>query len=181
MTPDRESNQNRLLRAARMADVSAIAAIHVSAWQAGYAGIVPDSYLQALSIEQHTDVWRGRIERAAFEVWLLEEHGHVRGWIAYGPPRATSAQPHPAEIYAIYVAPASWSLGIGQSLLCCALERLAAQAYASCYLWVLIANARSRRFYERAGFTADPSAVKSISIGTTALDEIRYHRPLLHP
>jgi ribosomal protein S18 acetylase RimI-like enzyme len=181
MTPDRESIPSRVLRAAGVADADAIASIHVSSWRAGYAGIVPDSYLQALNVAQHTAVWRERIERAAFEVWLIEERGAARGWIAYGPPRGTSAQPHPAEIYAIYVAPPSWSLGIGQALLSCALERLAAQAYASCYLWVLNANERSRRFYERAGFTSDPSSVKSISIGTTALDEIRYHRALVQP
>jgi ribosomal protein S18 acetylase RimI-like enzyme len=66
----------------------------------------------------------------------------------------------------IYVAPACWSRGIGRALLACAVDRLVAQRYASCFLWVLLANARARRFYERAGFSSDPSSVKRITIGT---------------
>jgi putative acetyltransferase len=67
---------------------------------------------------------------------------------------------------------------MGRALLSCAVERLSARGYTSCHLWVLVENVRSRRFYELAGFSAVPSSVKLIDIGTASLPEIRYRRSL---
>jgi hypothetical protein len=44
-------------------------------------------------------------------------------------------------------------------------------------LWVLESNARARRFYARAGFTADGSA-KQEDIAGSPVTEVRYRRPL---
>jgi len=173
-----EVTSNMVLRPATLSDAIDIARIHVTAWQAGYAGIIPKSYLNALNIERHTEIWRTRIEKAESELWLIENGGGTVGWIAFGLPRADDSEPNSAEIYAVYVAPTCWSRGLGRALLSCAIERLAAAGLTSCHLWVLVENARSRRFYELAGFSADLSSIKLIDIGTSSLQEIRYARSL---
>jgi ribosomal protein S18 acetylase RimI-like enzyme len=170
-----------LLRPAKLSDAVDIARIHVAAWQAAYTGIVPDTYLKTLNVERHAEIWRIRLEKAETELWLVDDGGVTVGWIAFGSPRAVNAEPNSAEIYAVYVAPACWSRGIGQKLLACAVQRFEKSGYASCHLWVLVNNVRSRHFYELAGFAAEPSSVTTLTVGTADLQEIRYIRQFGKP
>jgi hypothetical protein len=54
---------------------------------------------------------------------------------------------------------------------------LAAAGFASATLWVLDSNARARRFYELAGWTADGSSKQADVAGAT-VTEVRYRRAL---
>lgn len=166
------------LRPAQLSDAHAIACIHVTAWQVAYRGIVPDSYLSGMQIERYTERWRLRIGKAESEIWLVEIHQAPAGWIAFGPSRDQGARSESAEIYAAYVAPDCWSLGIGQALMRGATARLEGNGYASCHLWVLEQNLRARKFYERAGFTPQRGPGMTVTIGTVPLPQIRYERPL---
>jgi hypothetical protein len=58
-----------------------------------------------------------------------------------------------------------------------ALERLAAAGFAQATLWVLGTNARARRFYEAAGWSAD-GMVRTEDFQGLRLTEVRYRRPL---
>jgi ribosomal protein S18 acetylase RimI-like enzyme len=58
-----------------------------------------------------------------------------------------------------------------------ALDHLAAAGYREATLWVLDTNARARRFYTAAGFSAD-GGTKTDDIGGFVIREIRYRRPL---
>jgi len=80
------------------------------------------------------------------------------------------------EVYALYVTPAWWSTGTGRSLMGAALAALEAEGYQRAVLWVLAANNRARRFYERAGFTTDGES--NILAGLGGVLEVRYARPL---
>lgn len=80
------------------------------------------------------------------------------------------------EVYALYVTPAWWSTGTGRSLMERALAALEADGYQRAVLWVLAANNRARRFYERAGFTTDGES--NILAGLGGVLEVRYARPL---
>lgn len=80
------------------------------------------------------------------------------------------------EVYALYVTPAWWSTGAGRSLMGEALAALEADGYQRAVLWVLAANNRARRFYERAGFTTDGES--NILAGLGGVLEVRYARPL---
>jgi ribosomal protein S18 acetylase RimI-like enzyme len=57
-----------------------------------------------------------------------------------------------------------------------ALGALEADGYQRAVLWVLAANNRARRFYERAGFTTDGES--NILAGLGGVLEVRYARPL---
>ena len=80
------------------------------------------------------------------------------------------------EVYALYVTPAWWSSGTGRSLMGAALTALEADGYQRVVLWVLAANNRARRFYERAGFTTDGES--NILAGLGGVLEVRYARPM---
>jgi ribosomal protein S18 acetylase RimI-like enzyme len=80
------------------------------------------------------------------------------------------------ELYAIYVAPAHWSSGAGRALLTEAVERARSAGFVRMSLWVLEANARARRFYERAGFTATGQRLVSPELGDVA--QVRYQRTI---
>lgn len=84
---------------------------------------------------------------------------------------------HRAEIYAIYVAAALWSTGIGRALWLEASHRIAASGSTTVSLWVLSRNRRAIRFYERAGFVAE-SGRKSLRLGDTELEESRLVRDI---
>ncbi len=80
------------------------------------------------------------------------------------------------EVYAIYVAPAWWSTGVGRGLMSAVLSALTTEAYRRVVLWVLADNARARRFYDRAGFGADGGT--NILTGLGGVLELRYSRDL---
>lgn len=109
------------------------------------------------------------------------------GFASFGPERDATGQPGPApeagppgtapaELYAIYVAPAYWSGQAGWRLLTEVVNSAIAQRYASLSLWVLEANQRARRFYERGGFAVTGESQVMDDLG--GVREIRYWRPL---
>jgi GNAT superfamily N-acetyltransferase len=81
------------------------------------------------------------------------------------------------ELYAIYLDPAIWRLGIGERLQEVALRRLRDEGYGEATLWVLATNAASRAFYEHTGWRHD-GGVSGFEAGAEVLDETRYRRAL---
>lgn len=161
-----------------MADARSIASVHVHTWQAAYRGIVPDPYLESLSVENRETAWREMVTRGASEIWVAEAEGSVAGFVSFGPSRGPGALPSTGELEAIYVLPASWGTGVGAALWRVAQRRLTERHFTSVTLWVLKDNLRAIRFYSAAGFLAQPSTEKEFSRGGKALREIRYVREL---
>lgn len=162
-----------LLRRATADDVSAIATIHVRAWQAAYPGIVPDEFLRSLSIEDRMARWRTILEEAASTVFVAEAPEGVVGWISVGRSRDRDATPTTGELWAIYVAPGHWRHGAGQALWDGAKAHLAASGCSDVTVWVLEDNHPARRFYERMGFAGEPDQTRPIEIGGARLPEVR--------
>jgi GNAT superfamily N-acetyltransferase len=80
------------------------------------------------------------------------------------------------EVYALYVIPDWWSTGTGRSLMSCAVATLSDAGYQRAVLWVLEANDRARRFYEKAGWI--PDGASNVLAGLGRAVEVRYSRPL---
>lgn len=47
-----------IIRKATIKDASAIAHVHVTSWHETYAGIIPDSYLARLDVNQKQAMWK---------------------------------------------------------------------------------------------------------------------------
>jgi ribosomal protein S18 acetylase RimI-like enzyme len=162
------------IRPAQREDATAIARIHVAAWQAAYAGIIDEAYLAALSTAQREAYWAQAIAQGRPGLLLAQDDGGaVTGWIAFGDCRDADAPATRGEVWAIYVDPACWSQGAGQALWQQARERLLEQGKADASLWVLAANQRAIRFYAALGFVPEPASARTITVAGAPIDELR--------
>ncbi|MEU7057781.1 GNAT family N-acetyltransferase [Streptomyces sp. NPDC046197] len=162
-----------------LADCERVAEIRVRGWQTAYAGLMPQSYLDALSVRQDAERRRTFWERGdAYGVNLIAElDGEITGWACHGPYRDGAIRTADAELYALYVHPERWGRGVGRALLTEAVRRCADAGHARMALWVLEENTRARRFYERAGFAAD-GAAESFEVDGVPVPEVRHTKIL---
>ncbi|GAA1854598.1 GNAT family N-acetyltransferase [Asanoa iriomotensis] len=175
------------IRPETLDDTPAVAALHVRAWQSGYAGIIPAEVLAALDPEQRAAQRRTSYGKDVFQTLVTLDGPTVVGFATIGPYRdqqdRTALDPTVGEVLAIYVEPARVGTGVGRALMTRALAELTGAGYQEVRLWVLDANARSRRFYAKAGFAADGErATYTVTLPSSGdpvlLPELRYARRL---
>lgn len=163
-----------IIRRATIHDSHNIAHVHVSAWQEAYRGIVPSTYLDGLSVSDREARWNEFFDCGASEILVADEASDIVGFSAYGATRDDDAADGTGEIYAIYVAPSRWSTGVGHALWAQSRQGLMDLGYSRVTLWVLTANERAIRFYERAGFQLCADSETIIDIGVDSFPEVRY-------
>ncbi|MBR8638797.1 GNAT family N-acetyltransferase [Streptomyces tuirus] len=165
-----------------LADCDRVAEIRVRGWQSAYQCLIPQSYLDGLSVAEDAERRRAHLTRGdGSKVDLVAEdaHGEVVAWACHGPYRDGEVRTSDAELYAIYVHPDHVGQGAGQALLAESVARCSAAGRDRLLLWVLKENSRARRFYERAGFHAD-GAEEPFEVEGVTVPEVRYARPLPH-
>jgi GNAT superfamily N-acetyltransferase len=161
-------------------DTPAVGIVHVRAWQAAYAGVMPDEYLDGLCAEDRADMWRRIIDQPppnGHHV-VIEAAGEIVGFAAHGEERGTVDDPAVGELIAINIDPAHWSHGYGRTLLRHVTAELTAFGYRRAILWVVTENDRARRFYETAGWSFDGTERVDTVQGAT-VNEVRYSRSLI--
>jgi ribosomal protein S18 acetylase RimI-like enzyme len=165
------------------ADVPAVSAIRVRGWQAAYAGIVPQEYLDAMDIAEDAAKRREFLAQARGRVRNLVAvaepavTGHVVGWAAFGPYRGEREGVADGELYALYVRPDLIGTGAGRALTSAVIAASSREGRRRLLLWVLADNARARRFYAAAGFVPDGAEVTE-EIQGVQLRTLRYTREL---
>jgi ribosomal protein S18 acetylase RimI-like enzyme len=145
------------LRRATVADAEAIAAVRVESWQTTYRGMIPDTYLDQMRIEDSFLHWKQILEALPSAgdrvcVYVAESEGHIIGFAS------GMLLPEPklgmrAELTAIYLRPAWQRSGIGRRLLQKVARTLQAQGADNLLVWVISGNAIARNFYEDLGAT----------------------------
>lgn len=142
------------IRGASASDVEAIAAMHLASWWAAYSDIVPDGFLDSISLASRIERWRRALsssESPLTETIVAVGGDIVLGVCSFGP-RRRPASSEIGEIYSLHVGPDSWRQGLGRALLDTSLQRLASRGFAGSVLWVLRDNWNARRFYEARGW-----------------------------
>ncbi|RZU49683.1 RimJ/RimL family protein N-acetyltransferase [Krasilnikovia cinnamomea] len=171
-----------VLRELTDADVDPVAALHVRAWQAGYAGIVPADVLDALDPADFAQRRRALPAPPGARTLVAEDDGVIVGFVSFGPYLVNDTPEFDAaigQVYAIYVEPGRWRGGAGRELITAARAGLTAAGARELRLWVLADNQRARRFYEHAGLSYDGTDDFFTPQGsTTPLAEVRYAAPL---
>ena len=162
------------VRKADVNDVRAIAEVHVRSWQHAYRGLLPQDFLDGLSIERCEAVWSGSLAKGEASVLVAEVNDRVVGFSAFGPCRDVGAQPDDCEVWAIYVAPDHWSSGVGRLLWLESRQAMIAKGANRISLWVMVGNDRAVRFYAAAGFEVEAGSVKAIEVGGVQVHEARY-------
>lgn len=151
--------------------------IHATTWRAGYAGIVPASYLVAMSAERSLARRRERYPDYPVlpqgEELLADQDGVVVGYVSLGRVRDEGMPADLGEIWALYVLPDHQGCGLGSALLTAGVGRLRALGFRAVVLWVLTGNTSARAFYERRGFALD-GGTKSWDRDDWSLPQLRY-------
>jgi L-amino acid N-acyltransferase YncA len=160
------------------ADIDAVAAVHVRAWQSGYAGIIAADYLAGLDPADFARHRRDRTGPPGSQTLVVVDGDVIIGFASFGPyrvDRGAGHNPGIGEVYAIYVDPDRWGAGTGRKLFAAARAGLTAAGYPTLRLWVFEDNLRSRRFYERSGLRPDGERHLFSPHGSTVqLPEVRY-------
>ncbi|AOU97583.1 hypothetical protein BI364_06075 [Acidihalobacter yilgarnensis] len=162
------------LRLAVPSDARDIARVHVESWRVAYRGLVPQTYLDKLSVESREAFWMQTISTEACEVWVAEVDSALVGWIALGASRDDDATFDVGELQAIYLLPEYWAHGIGRALWRVACGRLLERGFSSAVVWVFADNARAIRFYRAAGFTLNSELEDSGDYDGMELKYARY-------
>ncbi|WP_093621956.1 GNAT family N-acetyltransferase [Actinoplanes philippinensis] len=162
-------------------DAAALAMVHVRTWQAAYAGLIPQDYLDSLDPAQREPGWRQWLAglRPPAAILVQAEAGAPPvGFVAIQPSRDPGAdRAVTGEITAIYLLPSHQGTGAGRELMAAATDHLVAAGFRRATLWVLETNTAARRFYEAAGWAPDGASKVDSSWGFP-LDEVRYGRTL---
>lgn len=169
------------VRPARQSDIDSVAELHVSSWREAYVGILPQPYLDALSVDSRRSMWHRIYLETDWPrqgVLVVSEHSaKTSGFAHLAASRDDDADAGVGEVTAIYLRSEAWGRGVGTALITAAVDTMTRAGYASATLWVLDSNARARRFYERNGWALD-SAVKTATIDAVDLLERRYRLAL---
>jgi RimJ/RimL family protein N-acetyltransferase len=143
----------RKIRAATLDDARGIAEVHVAGWRWAYEDLLPVEYLEQLSVDEREDQWRETLSSSAGRAIVAEGRHGIVGFVGFGAAEETDGET--GEVHAIYLLDREAGTGVGRELFARATEALRRSGYRRAVLWVLAANDRSRRFYEKAGWAWD--------------------------
>jgi len=160
------------LRPAADDDLRAIGALHFHSRAAAYSDILSADALAYGSPEVLGEWWmeRWKWERDTHRLTVAVDGDTLAGFTYLGP----CEQDGVAELYAIHADPAYVGTGVGRALMLDALPALAGLGDRA-VLWVLAANQRARRFYERGGWALD-GTTRTGPIGGEPVAQVRYGR-----
>jgi ribosomal protein S18 acetylase RimI-like enzyme len=169
------ANTRVAIRDATTADTEEIATLHLVSWGSAYRDIVPDGFLESITLESRITRWRralSKLESPSTETAVAVSAGAILGVCSSGP-RREPASTDAGEIYALHIGPESRRRGLGRMLLDDALQRFSTRGLSSAVLWVLRDNAGARRFYEAQGwsFTGEDQVEDRSGF---AIPEVRY-------
>ncbi len=142
--------------------------IYALSWKAAYQGIVPQQYLDELSLER----WTPFLQESPYLGFVLKDDEKFIATSSISPARDETMQDW-GEIISLYALPEYFYRGYGKKLLSFVLSELKGKGFEKVYLWVLEENVQARAFYERNGFVFNGDKT-NITIGGKSLVEVRY-------
>lgn len=159
------------IRRAVIEDAKGIARVHVDSWRTTYKGIIPDDFLNNLSYEQRTELWKKNIAKEDNYVVVAENNeGQIVGF-ADAWKRETNLVESSSDLTSIYLLEEYQGQGIGKKLFKELFEHFKQLGYVKIFVEVLEEN-NTRYFYENY----DAKLVKTvqIKIGEKILNELIY-------
>ena len=158
-------------REATVSDCVAVARTHVESWRQSFVGIVPQSFLNKMSIENRSAAFEKRFSEDSYQMYVAEvpERG-VIGFVDFGDPREV-IDTYEAELFAIYLLPEFHRKGIGGRLFNLCVNNLVGNGKSSMYLLALEVSPY-KSFYEKMG--GQVVGRKQIEIESTMYDELVY-------
>ncbi|MEN8834067.1 MAG: GNAT family N-acetyltransferase [Pacificibacter sp.] len=139
-----------MIRAAKPADMEAIAALQIASWRGAYRCLLSDEYLGQPVVDDLRAKWVGMDVSAEDILLVSETDGDVDGFIY------VICSRQPAYIDNLHVTPKRKRSGIGAALMRSAAQQMIDQGVESVYLTVITDNIPAVQFYEKMGGTRGP-------------------------
>ncbi len=141
-----------VIRPATPADAAAIAQVRVDAWRTTYKGMIPDTYLAAMKVEDSTALWQKVLTAGpnATSVFVAVDASGVVGFAA-GHMLAEPRHGLNAELSAVYLVRDAQRAGIGARLVATIAAAQRAHGATGLIVWVIAGNKPARAFYEKLG------------------------------
>lgn len=181
-----------VVRVATILDATAIARVQVEAWRSAYAGIMPQAFLDGMTVEAQAERWRGIFEAheaegavrgewsgtvaVAAAAGYSADAGDIVGFVAFAAAPDDRGRTV-GRVYSLYVRPNAWGRGLGHALFRYAERGLARHRFTRAELAVAADNVRARRFYESHGWTTDGVPRVEDALGVL-VSEVFYVREL---
>lgn len=159
------------IREAQIEDAEQISFVHTESWRTTYQGIISESYLAKLSVENRKKSWLWTFDNLNVheKIYIAEDsQGNIIGFANGGRNRNREFE-HGGELYAIYLLKGYQGLGLGKTLFDTVSKSLKENGYTSMMLWVLKDNP-ALEFYKVQG--GKIIGQKDISIGEENLVEL---------
>lgn len=150
------------IRRAAPDDVEAIAEFQTTCWREAYAGLVPQDYLDRVTVTDRVRRWRHRLATGERQIALALAADSLVGVVSWSPTGSTT------ELQSLYVGAGHRGRGVAQALVSYAIGDRPAQ------LWVFEGNHRAQAFYAKLGFVVDGGRMVDPDTG---LLELRFIRP----
>jgi len=159
-------------------DAYEYAANHIACWQSAYRGVMSDEYLDNMPLEKMAESNRQILsDPGGFACYYAEFGGKMIGRLVLCKSRDED-KADAGEIGAMYLLDAFWGKGYGRAMMDFSLEELKRRGHKEVFLWVLEANTRARKFYEKCGFAFDGTKKEIEMEIDKPLSEMRYVRGL---
>lgn len=141
-------------------DYMSLGYVYCYAWKDGYKNIMPEKFLDSLTVENSAPKPDRIISSNNF---VIEENGKIIGVTGFGESRDKDLE-NMGELMTIYVLSEFWGKEVSNQLFAATYSELKKRGYKGFYLWVLKENYRARRFYEKMGMQlTDEERVIAIS------------------
>ena len=178
-------------------DAQEVARIRVLGWRFAYQGLVPQGYLDSLSIAEDTERMCGYLsqlpqnlppnniasvqgpndgEKRSFMLAVRDDvvlgfcHFSAAPNNADRVERATPGGEMVGRLHSLYVGPDALGQGIGHTLMSQALSTFTAWGCERAHLWVLEGNSRASSFYERQGWQLTGDTKVDCSFGVCLVE-----------
>ena len=159
------------IRKAILKDAEGIAKVHVDSWKSTYKNIIPDEYLNNLSYEQRTDLWKRNITKKGNYAFVAENNeDKIVGFADCGK-RENNHTVNSGDLTSLYLLEEYQGQGVGKQLLKQLFFQCEELGFNKVFVEVLQDN-KTRYFYEYYG--AHLLKSEMITIGGAELNLLIY-------
>ncbi|MDD2925019.1 GNAT family N-acetyltransferase [Rhodoferax sp.] len=167
------------VRPATQRDAKAIAQVQASASQAAFKAQFPGEAMPVFeSLQKSQAFWREAIEYSEPQVQVAVDGDTVVGFVGYDRSRDPKTPPTMGEIWALYASPSHWGQGVGLALWDAGREGLIDEGCTKVTAWVPLGYERALHFFDMAGFKREMTTIKTVTLGSVRIEEIRFKRDL---
>lgn len=172
------------IRLATHTDALGIATVHVDSWKTAYQNVVPQDFLDQLTVKSRAQNWARNMQNPLNQMFVYVAEsptGEIIGFASAGPPQTPEPKDYDGELYAIYLLPQYFRQGIGTRLTQQVIDHLRDLQKNSLIIWVLAENPNSRAFYKKLGgklvgekaYEIGGKELQAVAYGWDSLDEVQ--------